>query len=316
MKIAIVTPAPRGSRHGNRTTALRWRTLLGSLGHRVSVVESWHGQPADLLIALHALKSAGSMERFRGERPGRPLILALTGTDLYRELEHSARARRSLVLADRLVVLQPLALERLDLKARAKAQVIYQSVAARPRLRPARRGFEALVLAHLRAVKDPLLPARAARLVPRESRLAIIHLGAATSSVWAGRARAAERASPRYRWLGDLPRARALALLGRARLLIVPSRAEGGANVVSEAIACATPVLASRIEGNLGLLGESYPGYFEPADARGLARLLWRAESEAAFAAQLARAVRRLRPLVGPARERAAWRRTLAGLGV
>src|SRR5262245_47456937 len=128
MKVLLVTPAPAGSRKGNRVTALRWGRVLRGLGHRVAVATDYAGQHADVLVALHAGKSAGAVARFRADRPAAPLVIARTGTDLFDDVRTSAAARRSLELADRLVVLQPCAVEELDESSRHKARVIYQSV--------------------------------------------------------------------------------------------------------------------------------------------------------------------------------------------
>jgi glycosyltransferase involved in cell wall biosynthesis len=98
--------------------------------------------------------------------------------------------------------------------------------------------------------------------------------------------------------------------------MIISSRLEGGANVVSEAIVAGVPILASRIPGTVGLLGEAYPAYFDVGDTRALATLLWRAETDARFLARLARRVRQLAPRFTPARERAVWARLLRGLEV
>jgi putative glycosyltransferase (TIGR04348 family) len=287
----------------------------------VRVDRSWDGAHCDLLVALHARRSHDSIHRFARRHPDRPCVVALTGTDVYFDLGRSPRARRSLRLATRIVVLQPLALRRLPAATRRRARVIFQSVARppgasaegnsrRPSVRAAPGGagaFDACVLAHLRPVKDPLRAARAARLLPAASRLRVVHAGRAHTRAMEERARAEVHRNPRYRWLGDLPRRRALALLSRCRLLVVSSRMEGGANVVSEAIAAGVPILASRIPGNVGLLGRRYPGYFRAGDTRALARILRRAEQEPRFLKRLGRAARRLARLVQPGRERAAW---------
>ena len=96
MKIGIITPAPPTSRHGNRRTALRWAKLLRQLGHRVQIAQSYEGQSCDVLIALHAKRSFDSIRAFRNQYPRRPLIVALTGTDLYRDLRRSRRAQLAL----------------------------------------------------------------------------------------------------------------------------------------------------------------------------------------------------------------------------
>jgi len=296
-------------------TALRWAAILRGLGHRVATGGAWTGQPCDLLVALHARKSHASIARFRKAHPDRPLVVALTGTDLYRDLRSSRQARASLALASRLVVLQPRGVAALPREHRAKARVIRQSARRPGRLpAPLRGTLQVAVLAHLRPVKDPFRAARAARLLPASSAIRIVHAGAALEPGMAAAARATEAANPRYRWLGGVTPARALRILARSRLLVVTSRLEGGANVVAEALACGVPILSSRIDGIVGTLGGDYPGYFRVGDARGLARLLRRFETDAGFRRTLAGRCRRLRPLVDPARERRAWQALLAGL--
>lgn len=315
MKVLVVTPAPPGTATGNRVTALRWARILCGLGHRVTLSQEYRGQSADLLVALHARKSARSIARFRRERPATPVVLALTGTDLYADLRSSAAARRSLDLAMRLVVLQPMAIEALPRRVRGKVRVILQS-AAPPRSRPGARAgvFEACVLGHLRRVKDPFRAAEAARLLPPSSRIRVIHAGSAVEPGMKARAQAEQRRNPRYRWLGPLTHAQARRVLARSRLLCLTSRLEGGANILSEAAAAGVPVLSSRIDGSVGMLGPDYAGYFPVGGTRALARLLRRAETDRHFYSALRRGMRPLARLVRPARERAAWAALLAEL--
>jgi putative glycosyltransferase (TIGR04348 family) len=312
MNITIATPAPPRTRKGNRVTAVRWSRLLRQLGHRVVIRQEYKGESCDLLIALHARRSFTAVERFRSSTPGRPLIVALTGTDLYKGIRHDPKARQALAWAWRLVVLQPLGVRALPQRWRAKARVILQSSESPPgRPAPDRRVFQVCVLGHLRPVKDPFRTARAARLLPAASRVRVVHLGAALTPEMAEQVRAETAANERYRWLGDLPRWRALRILARSRLLVLTSLLEGGANVLSEAIAAGVPVLASRIPGSIGILGARYPGCFRVGDTQALARLLRRAETDAAFYRRLQTWCRKLRPLVSPVRERQTWRRLL-----
>lgn len=315
MQLLIITPAPQGSRKGNRITAERWKRMLRSLGHRVDVAESFEGQRCDALIALHAKKSAVSVKRFRRERTDAPLIVVLTGTDLYHDLAISKVARRSLELADRLVVLQSHALDDLPPAIRSKTHVIVQSALA-PKQRPSRLRsvLEVCVVGHLRPVKDPLRTAIAARRLPPESRIVVTHLGAALSPAMERRARDEMARNQRYRWRDDLPHATVMRLLSRSRVLVNSSKLEGGANAICEALACGVPVLSSHIAGSIGLLGADYPGYFEVGDTAGLSVLLRRFEIESAFRAELVTACRRLASQVAPVRELAAWRDLLGGL--
>lgn len=310
----IVTPAPRGSTHGNRTTAVRWGAILRSLGARVAVRERWDGERCDLLVALHARRSAASVARFRRAHPGRPIVVGLAGTDVYPSLRRSRTALRTVAAAERIVILQPLALGQIPAAHRPRARVIHQSVAPIRRRPTAANAFDVCVLAHLRAVKDPFRAALAARLLPATSRIRVLHAGRALTPEMAARAATEVARNPRYRFVGELPRGGALRLLATARLLVLSSRHEGGANVVSEALAAGVPILASRIPGNMGLLGAGYPGYFRTGDTRALARLLARAESEPGFLARLTEACRARGALVSPARERRAWRALLSEL--
>jgi putative glycosyltransferase (TIGR04348 family) len=308
MNIDLITPAPRGSRKGNRVTALRWAGILRGLGHRVTIEQEYDGRRCDLLIALHARRSAASVERFREEYPASPLLLALTGTDLYDDIRHCPSAQRSLDLASRLILLQPAGIVELPERLREKARVIYQSVPPfRAQARPSQSVFEVCVLGHLRPVKDPFRAALASRLLPASSRIRVVHVGAALSDDMAECARAEAATNPRYRWLGELPRWKALRVLARSRLLVLTSLLEGGANAISEAFACSVPVLSSRISGSIGLLGPDYPGYFPVGDTQALASLLARTETDTAFCHRLQVWCEGLRPLVDPARERQTW---------
>ncbi|MEO8493559.1 MAG: selenoneine biosynthesis selenosugar synthase SenB [Planctomycetota bacterium] len=312
MRILIVTPAPPRSRKGNRITALRWARLLRELGHRVELTESFADQPCDLLVAMHARRSAESIRRFRDSRPGAPLIVALTGTDLYRDIKTNRAAQHSLELADRLLLLQPAGVDALPASLRTKARVIQQSATGLTKPpSPLHSIFEVAVIGHLRPVKDPFRAAMAVRTLPESSRIRVVHIGAALSESMAARARAEMARNPRYQWIGELSPAQTLRRLARARLLVLSSRMEGGANVISEAVAVRTPIIASFISGSIGLLGEDYPGYFEVGETSALRHLLQRAEQEPRFYAELRRRCDALLPLVKPRRERDDWERLI-----
>lgn len=319
MNLLIVTPAPPRSRSGNRVTALRWSRIFRHLGHRVRIREALDDprsgfkrlcrRPVDALIALHARKSVSSITTFRAGYPDHPIVLALTGTDIYGQLRESVEVQSSLERATRLVVLQSKALEQLSDAQRSKAHVIYQSVSkAHPEVKRRDDCFEVCVIGHLREVKDPFRTAEAVRLLPRESRISVIHVGAALDEQMALRAQKESESNPRYEWVGALPHAQARRLLARSRLMVLSSKMEGGANVVSEAIVAGVPVISSRIDGSLGLLGDDYAGYFPVGDTAALARLLNRAETDTGFHQRLCDDCEQRRPLFEPSRERESWR--------
>ena len=313
MRIAIITPAAAGTRLGNRRTARRWATILRSLGHRVDVATEWRNGRHDLMIALHAAKSRAALLAFKAAHPERPLIVALTGTDLYRDIRENAEAAASLAVADRLVVLQAAALDELPSAQRAKTAVIFQSEAAGGIWQPPRRFVRFCLLGHLRAEKDPFRAVAALRRID-DPRIRLVQAGAALTPTYADEAAKLMRTEPRYRWLGDLPHERAMRLLRSSHALIVPSLMEGGAHVVSEAIVRGVPVLASGIPGNRGLLGGDYPGLFPVGDEAALAELMRRTAGDASWLAQLAQALEPRQPLFDPAREAASWSRLLGEL--
>jgi len=313
-RIAIVTPAGAGTRNGNRHTALRWASHLRRAGHRVSVSVTWDGAPCDLLLALHARRSHDSVVRYRRAHPAGPLAVALTGTDLYRDLPASREARRSLEAADRILVLQEEAPRRLAARLRRRTRVVYQSAEPRARRASPARVFRAAVIGHLREEKDPFRAAAALEHLPADVPLEVVHVGAALSPDMAREAARRMRGEPRYRWLGGMPHARALAWLARSHVLVVSSRMEGGANVISEAARAGVPVLASRVDGNVGMLGRGYPGYFALGNERALARLLERARTDRTFYRRLQRALAARRARFSPAAERAALSEALRGI--
>jgi len=308
MQIALITPVPVHSRQGNRVTALRWARFLKTLGHQVTVAQEYDGRAYDAMVALHARRSFAAIWRFHTLYPARPLLVALTGTDLYGDIHTSAEAQQALEVASRLLLLQPRGIAELPPHLHGKARVVYQSVQRLPTLPPkAQKTFDVCVLGHLRPVKDPFRTALAARLLPATSRLRVLHVGKALEPDMLQQAQDEMRHNPRYHWLGEVPRWRALRILAGSHVMVLSSLSEGGANVISEALAMGVPIVASHIDGSIGLLGEDYPGYFAVQDTAALARLLTRVETEPGFYATLADWAKRLAPLVEPQRELHTW---------
>lgn len=316
MLIFMACPAPPKSRKGNRVTANRWADILLGLGHRlVTDLDDPMFSACEILIALHARKSYPAVARWRKVQSDRPIIVALTGTDLYRDIRSSKRAQRSLDLADRLVTLQKLGARELLARLRRKVRVIYQSAEPIGVHPPARdKIFRVAVLGHLRHEKDPLRTALALRQLPADLPIEVTHLGQALSDSLERQARRLMALEPRYHWLGEVPRAQARRTLARSHLMVLSSRMEGGANVISEALADGVPILASRIPGSIGILGAGYPGFFPTSDTAALGRLLTRSMSDPPFYARLKEWCVALKSLVDPARERAAWQSLLAEL--
>lgn len=312
MNITVISPAAKQSRSGNRVTAVRWARILRALGHRVQVESD--GDPrkhlgADLLVAIHAWRSAAAISQFAATHADRPIVVLLAGTDIYRfQHTHAQTTLASMHIAHRLVGLHDHVADDIPAEFADKLRIIYQSAPALPRPRqPAIRHFDVCVVGHLRDEKDPFRAARAAARLPVSSRVRIIHLGKAHTEQYAQAARNEMATNPRYVWRGEVSPGQVRRTFGRCQAMVMSSLMEGGANVVSEAIVAGLPVLASDISGNRGLLGAGHPAYYPVEDTQGLAALLLRAENEAGFlqAVQLNAASRKA--LFAPDRERDAW---------
>jgi len=308
-----VTPGTRSANNGNWRTAVRWAGMLRDR-YRPIVQTAWSGEPADALIALHAWRSAESIARFRAEAQGRGMAVVLTGTDLYGDFAGRPETSESLESADRIVVLQDDAARLLAPRWRAKADVIFQSAAPLARRKKPAGRLDCVVVGHLREEKDPRTLFEAVRRLPKDAAIRVRHIGAPLDPALKKAARALARAEPRYRYAGALPHGLARAAMKAAHLLVHPSVVEGGANVIVEAVTSGTPVVASRISGNVGMLGAGYPGFFAPRDAAGLAELLVRALGDPRFLASLARDCERRKPLFQPRAEAAAVTRLAARL--
>ena len=317
--IVIVTPTVANhtgaATHGNEQTAHRWQRMLQAGGYHVRVVHRWPDKFAnqdDILLALHARKSAGSIAAWHALHGGSRLVLALTGTDLYRDIQTDASAQASLAMASRLIVLQDRAPLALPAQHHAKAQVIFQSCEAylqNPELDKPNLHLRAVMVGHLRTEKSPETLFAAAQLLGADERIYIDHIGAALDAALGQSAQATAKAHAHYRWLGGMAHRRVQRSIGRAHVLVICSQMEGGAHVVMEAVRAGTPVLASRVDGNIGMLGEDYAGYFDWNDAAGLAALLRECRETQGSAngllASLGEQCARRAPLFVPERERA-----------
>lgn len=238
--------------------------------------------------------------------------MALTGTDVYRDIHHDEAAKQSLTLADRIVVLQPRALDELSPSVRSKANAVFQSA---PTLKPGRRStrhFDVVQAGHLRHEKDPFTPIAGLRHLPAASRIRLTQIGNALDTHHADTMKRVLRDEPRLRWLGALGHAATRQRIKRAHLLVIASRMEGGANVIVEAVTSGVPVIASDISGNVGMLGEHYPALFPFGDAAACAALMRRAEADARYYERLQRACQQRAKYFEPDREAAGIRGSVA----
>lgn len=312
--IRLATPAGASANTGNGHTAARWARMLSD-DYRVRVTGVDPAPDVDrdaaLLIALHARKSAPAVAAWPADRP---VLLVLTGTDLYRDLPAGdAAAQASLARADVIVVLHERAPLDLPAALRPRVAVVVQSAVALPPADKPARGLKVIAVGHLRDEKGPQVLFDAVRRLRPDEGIEVEQVGDALDPGLGEQARALAGARPHYRWLGPLPHEAARERMRRAHLLVHPSRMEGGAHAIIEAVRGGTPVLVSRISGNIGLVGDDYAGVFDDGDADGLAALLRRARDDPGWRAMLSAQCARRAPLFEPARERAALRAAVAG---
>ena len=232
LKVLLVTPEPKHSLKGNSITAIRWARLLMELGYKVIIQQSYNGEPCDFMIALHAKRSFNAIETFSRIQQSKPLIVVMTGTDLYNDIHIDPKAQKSIKLADRLVVLQQMGILELPGNFRKKTRVIYQSsvklVKQKESVSKRKRTFDVAVIGHLRHVKDPFRAAMASRQLPATSKVRVLHLGSALNNVMKEKAQQEMVRNPRYCWLQKQTRWRTKKILAESRLLVLSSRMEGG----------------------------------------------------------------------------------------
>lgn len=277
VSVVIVSPALADANNGNWQTARRWQQMLAS-DHRTRIVRAWPDAGATaqdaVMIALHARRSASSAAAWAAAHPGRGLVVVLTGTDLYRDIQTDLAAQRRGQFVWALLLQHHQAL-------RGKVRVIFQSSPARQSLPKTGQHLRAVMVGHLREEKSPRTLMEAASLLRGDAGILIDHIGAALDPLLEQAATATAASYPNYRWLGGLQHEVVRRRIQRAHVLVHTSRMEGGAHVIMEAVTSGTPVLASRVAGNVGMLGEDYAGYFTHGDATALADLLRRCAAQA-----------------------------------
>jgi putative glycosyltransferase (TIGR04348 family) len=279
---------------------LRWQSFLKNSGHQVRISSQWCSKKTDVLIALHAYRSHASIVQFRKLHPNHPIILIMTGTDLYRDMPLHPEVLKSMEMSDAIVVLQSAALAMIPKNLQGKTHVIYQSTKPVKRKALLKKSFLISVIGHLRTEKDPFCTAESLQYLRSESKIKVLHLGKAMSPEMKSQAKVYNKELKNYHWLDELSHAETLQQLSRSHLMVISSLMEGGAHVVTEAIAIGVPVIASDIPGNRGLLGDDYPGYYPVGDTKALALMLQKVEFEPLFYKSLEAHIKKRKKYVQP----------------
>ncbi len=314
VSIVIISPALQDANNGNWQTAQRWGQML-SKEHRIRIIKTWEpdtGQSDEVMIALHARRSASSISVWQSQRGSRSLIVALTGTDLYRDIQIDTQAQHSLDAAGQLIVLQELGIQSLPAKHHAKTHTVFQSTTSRKTLLKTNKHLNAVMVGHLRDEKMPQTLFEAALLLQDEKGIRISHIGAGLDEKLAEDAIKTEALCAGYTWARGLKHTQTRSRIQRAHVLVHTSKMEGGAHVIMEAVCSGTPVIASRMDGNVGMLGGGYDGYFPVGDAQALAAMLRRCKNEPRFLDHLASQCALRAPLFAPLAEQTSLLRIVA----
>lgn len=319
MKIDIVTPTEASITTGNEVTGIRWAKILQSLGHQVRLNPKTDLFSPDLLIGIHARRCAQYVQSFRDSAPNRPVIVCLAGTDFNLDLkglrgpEAKTQASLGMRLADRLIGIHDDVCEEIPERFRSKVEVIIQSAEqVDPKPLPLSGQLEIVFVGNLRSVKDPFIGPEALRSLPESSKVQLYHFGGSFDEKMTSRANKLMKDQPRYHWLGPKPFSEVRQRIARSQLLLMTSIAEGAPNVISEAVACRTPVLTTNIPGATGLVGKDYPGCFPVGDSEKLAEMIMLYENDSDFRYRLELAVENLTPKFLPEREISRWKEVLA----
>ncbi len=313
MKIAIFSALDRDSRSGNWITASRWQKLLRSKGHHVSIV---HNNDAaiqsftDVFIGLHARRSSQALIQFRKRHPLGSTIVALTGTDIYRDLaptrtQHPARAVRALNECDHIIALQPLMAKRLNRHWRSKSSTVMMDVLPQTKRRTRKNdsSLNVCVIGHMRHEKDPLRAAMAVRTLPAGVQIKVSQAGRALTESFEKRSILEQRRNENWEWIGSVPWKQAQRMMQTSDVLVNSSRYEGAPNVLFEAMSWQLPVIATKIDGHVGILGADYPAYFQVGDTKALKNLLMRCHDDKAFYQRLVARVKSLTQKYSPGTE-------------
>lgn len=308
MRVLIVTPYPLSGSNGNTITAKRLETILDIPPIRAEALHTHTPPPADILINLHATKTFPAAKHFKATNPNAKLITLITGTDLNQHLPakhpHIAPA---LELADVIVVPHHHALPELPTSVHAKTKVIPASIVI-PELPslPPLPSPTIILPSHLREVKNPFLLNRALAVIP-DLHLHALLLGRELEAGLSQLAFQLQENDQRFRYLGELDHHQTLAHIRGATLTLNTSHQEGGPNAIAESIVLGTPVIASRIAGNVGMLGTTYPGLFTPDDPASLASLIKKFLTDPTFHNLLTQKTLALADHFHPAREQRSW---------
>lgn len=275
MDILILCPIINALETGLYTTARRWETIFRQLGHNVRIASPSDAvTETDILVALNPVRCSSYLEDLPLSET--PLIVVLTGTDIYNELKKKPNFYRHLESARVLIGLHPGITEEVPERYRSKLRVIVQS-APNQKSRPQNNILygQAIFIANLRYFKRPMTVFAAACALNENVNINITHIGDIVDDEYHFWSQPEfHKTVPRYNWLGAKTREDTASALASSDVMLIASSTEGGSNVQSEAISAGVPIISSRNRCVESLLGSDYPGLFDTDNHHQLACLI------------------------------------------
>jgi len=306
--VLIHSPYPRQRSQGNAVTAERMRKLLQSGGLNAAIHERGDiSMTAKCLIALNARKSAGEIFDFRRRLPESSIVALLTGTDVnHSEMEQfGSDTLKALELSDRIVSLHEGFSHRLPDDLLIKTKVIYPSVQLAEDInhRPS-EPWKVIIAGNFREEKNPDLMMQAVSKLTNSP----LHLHAyGGGGDYQAKLERTAKKYAQFHFHGVQEHDALLADMQSARVLLNTSTEEGGANAICEAVSLGLPVIASKIDGNVGMLGADYAGFFTSGDVDSLIDILVRVAEDINFYQTLKRQVTERAPFFSYQREMEEW---------
>ena len=308
LDVLIHSPYPRQKSQGNAVTALRMKNLLAEGGLSVAIHERGDSPiEAKCLIALNARKSAAEIFAFQERQSASVVVALLTGTDVnHPEMEDPCSDTiKALHQSDVIVSLHGGFSHRIPDELLGKTTVIYPSV----RIPDTVRHFptserEVVIAGNFRDEKNPNLLIQAVGELVGES--ITFHAYGDGGSYQELLEKTADDYDD-FKLHGVQDHEVLLTKMQSASVLLNTSIEEGGANAICEAVAIGLPVVASKIDGNIGMLGQDYAGFFTSGDVGELAKLLRRIFAEKELYELLKQQVSKRAELFSYEREAAEW---------
>ncbi len=289
--IKIYSPSRDSAVTGNYVTSKRYAYHLQNLGYRVFVYngfeEKVNVEGVRCAFVLHAEKGSHVIKELAAKNV--PVVLVLTGTDLYRDIistKNSKKERcfRSIQLASAIVVLHENAVSDL-LKVvsfpRERIFVVLQSVVdfkKRTFLFKKKNHYKILLLSNIRKEKGIIVAISGflefQKNIDARTKFTLDHIGGVLDQGYFKKITNLLEGVKSVSFLGSIEKDKLQTMLASYDLLLHSSFIEGGSLVIQEAQNAGLPIIASDISCHAALLGSAYVGLHSVGSAKDVSEKL------------------------------------------